>query len=185
MPQYLPLPDGSSVTIQDGETPEQTWARAQQAYPEAFGIIKKKEEVAAPQSGFMPATKAGFSSLKSDLAALAGRTGLMDEAAAEKYIQEQEAYRQKTFKPTETFGEAPLTKGLELLGGSLPYMAAPVAAGFAAPQGLAALGAAGLASAAQFTGSNLSRQMGEGQTLGETELGSAAVAAVPHAALDA
>ena len=185
MPQYLPLPDGSSVTIQDGETPEQTWARAQQAYPEAFGIIKKKEEVAAPQSGFMPATKAGFSSLKSDLAALAGRTGLMDEAAAEKYIQEQEAYRQKTFKPTETFGEAPLTKGLELLGGSLPYMAAPVAAGFAAPQGLAALGAAGLASAAQFTGSNLSRQMGEGKTLGETELGSAAVAAVPQAALDA
>jgi hypothetical protein len=185
MPQYLPLPDGSSVTIQDGETPEQTWARAQQAYPEAFGIIKKKEEVAPPKSGFMPAAKAGISSLKSDIAALAGRTGLMDEAAAEEYIKQQEAYRQKTFKPTETFGEAPLTKGLELLGGSLPYMAAPIAAGAVAPAGLATLGAAGLASATQFTGSNLSRQMGEGKTLGETELGSAALAAIPQAALDA
>ena len=185
MPQYLPLPDGSSVTIQDGETPEQTWARAQRVYPEAFGVIKKKEEVAPPQSGFMPAAKAGVSSLKSDIAALAGRTGLMDEAAAEKYIQEQEAYRQKTFKPTETFSEAPLTKGLELLGGSLPYMAAPIAAGVVAPAGLPALGAAGLASATQFTGSNLSRQMGEGKTLGKTELGSAALAAIPQAALDA
>ena len=188
MPQYLPLPDGSSVTIQDGETPEQTWARAQQAYPEAFGAVKKKEIVAAPQSGFTAATKAGLASLKSDVAALAGRTGLMDEAAAEKYIQEQEAYRQKTFKPTETFGEAPLTKGLELLGGSLPYMAAPLAAGIgalAAPQAaIVAPIAAGLTSAAQFTGSNLSRQMGEGKTLGETELGSAAAAAVPQAALD-
>jgi hypothetical protein len=133
----------------------------------------------------MPALKSGVSSLKGDVAALAGRTGLMDEAAAEKYIQEQEAYRQKTFKPTETFGEAPLTKGLELLGGSLPYMAAPIAAGVAAPEGLAALAAAGLTSATQFTGSNLSRQMGEGKKLGETELGSAFAASLPQAALDA
>jgi hypothetical protein len=36
--QYLPLPDGSSVTIRDGETPKETWARAQQMYPDAFKI---------------------------------------------------------------------------------------------------------------------------------------------------
>jgi hypothetical protein len=36
--QYLPLPDGSSVTIRDGETPKEAWARAQQMYPEAFKI---------------------------------------------------------------------------------------------------------------------------------------------------
>jgi len=185
MPQYVQLPDGGFFPLKEGEDPHSALREAEKLYPQAFGIIKKKEEAAPAQSGFMPATKAGLSSLKADLAALAGRTGLMDEAAAEKYIQEQEAYRQKTFKPTETFGEAPLTKGLELLGGSLPYMAAPIAAGFAAPEGLAALGAAGLASATQFTGSNLSRQMGEGKTLGETELGSAAAAAIPQAALDA
>ena len=188
MPQYVQLPDGGFFPLKEGEDPNSALREAEKLYPQAFGIIKKKEEVAPAQSGFMPATKAGFSSLKSDLAALAGRTGLMDEANAEKYIQEQEAYRQKTFKPTETFGEAPLTKGLELLGGSLPYIAAPLAAGIGA---LAAPGAAivapvaaGLTSAAQFTGSNLSRQMGEGKTLGETELGSAAAAAVPQAALD-
>lgn len=36
MAQYLPLPDGSSVTVREGETPQQAWARAQQMYPEAF-----------------------------------------------------------------------------------------------------------------------------------------------------
>ena len=185
MPQYVQLPDGGFFPLKEGEDPQSALREAEKLYPQAFGILQKKEEVAPPKSGFMPAAKAGVSSLKSDIAALAGRTGLMDEAAAEKYIQEQEAYRQKTFKPTETFGEAPLTKGLELLGGSLPYMAAPIAAGAVAPAGLATLGAAGLASAAQFTGSNLSRQMGEGKTLGETELGSAALAAIPQAALDA
>jgi len=141
-----------------------------------------------PQSGFMPAAKAGLASLKSDIATLAGRTGLMDEAAANKYIKEQEEYKQKTFKPTETFGEAPITKTLELFGGSLPYMAAPVVAGIGAlalPEAaIAAPIAAGLTSAAQFTGSNLSRQMAEGKTLGETELGSAALASIPQAALD-
>jgi len=141
-----------------------------------------------PQSGFMAASKAGLASLKSDIAALAGRTGLMDEAAANKYIKEQEEYRQKTFKPTETFGEAPVTKTLELFGGSLPYMAAPIAAGvgaLAAPEAaIVAPIAAGLTSAAQFTGSNLSRQMAEGKTLGQTELGSAFAASVPQAALD-
>jgi len=141
-----------------------------------------------PQSGFIAASKAGIASLKSDIASLAGRTGLMDEAAANKYIKEQEEYRQRPFKPTETFGEAPVTKTLELFGGSLPYMAAPIAAGVGAlalpGAAIAAPIAAGLTSAAQFTGSNLSRQMAEGKTLGETELGSAFAASIPQAALD-
>jgi len=188
MPQYVQLPDGGFFPLKDGEDPRDALAEAAKLHPAAFGRTVKKEEGPPPASGFMPSLKSGISSLKGDVAALAGRTGLMDEANAEKYIQEQEAYRQKTFKPTETFGEAPLTKGLELLGGSLPYMAAPLAAGIGA---LAAPGAAivapvaaGLVSATQFTGSNLSRQMGEGKTLGETELGSAAAAAIPQAALD-
>jgi hypothetical protein len=36
--QYLPLPDGNSVTIREGETPGQAWARAQKMYPESFKI---------------------------------------------------------------------------------------------------------------------------------------------------
>ena len=179
MPQYLPLPDGTSVTIREGETPQDAWARAQQMYPEAFGVKPTLQE--QPQGGFVPALKAGISGLKSDVAALAGRTGLMNEAEAEKYIKEQEEYRKRTFKPTEEgWTEAPFTKTKELLGGSLPYMAAPLAAGVLAPAGAAAVGAAGLASLGQFTGSNISRQMEEGKKLGETNLGYAAAAAVPQ-----
>lgn len=33
---YLPLPDGSSLKLRAGETPEQGWTRAQQMYPQAF-----------------------------------------------------------------------------------------------------------------------------------------------------
>jgi hypothetical protein len=40
MAQYLPLPDGSSVTIREGESPQEAYARAQRMYPEAF---KSKE----------------------------------------------------------------------------------------------------------------------------------------------
>ena len=36
--KYLPLPDGSSVTIREGESPRDAWLRAQQLYPEAFKI---------------------------------------------------------------------------------------------------------------------------------------------------
>jgi hypothetical protein len=195
MPKYLPLPDGNSVTIREGESPDQAWERAKQMYPASFGFEeeKKPEEGPGPQGGFMPALKSGFSSLKGDVAALAGKTGLMDEAAAEKYIAEQKKYQQKTFKPTEEgWTEAPVTKVKELLGGSLPYMAAPVAAAGAAAAlpltGAAAttagLGATGLASLAQFTGSNLTRQTEEGKTLKEASLGKAAAAAIPQAALD-
>jgi hypothetical protein len=140
-----------------------------------------------PESGFLPALKAGASGVKSAGAALLGRTGVMDEDRAKQIMSEEEAYQQRTFKPTQTWGEAPLTKGLELLGGSLPYMAAPVAlgvAGAAAPIAGAGTAAAGLASLAQFTGTNLQRQMETGKELGETNLGGAAAAAVPQAALD-
>ncbi len=191
MAQYITLPNGSLFEIRKGESRETALAKAIEQYPEAFGFGPQKA-AEQPQSGFTPALKSGYSELKSGIAALAGRTGIMDEAAAEKYIAEQQAYQQRTFKPTATFGEAPLTKTAELLGGSLPYIAAPVVAGGAVAltpltgtaATIAGLGAAGAASAGQFTGSNLRRQMEEGKKLGETELGAAALAAVPQAALD-
>ena len=189
MPQYLPLPDGNSVTVREGETPAEAWERAQQMYPASFGAPKTPED--QPKSGFMPALKAGASSLAGSGAALAGRLGIMGLPEAEKYIAEQEAYQKKTFAPTtKSFIEAPLTNIAELAGGSIPYMAAPLVAGAAALPVTGALGtalglgAAGLTSAAQFTGSNLSRQMDTGKKLGETDLGAAALAAIPQAALD-
>jgi hypothetical protein len=158
---------------------------------------QKKEE----ESGdvFVPALKSGVSLAQEAGYALAGRTGLMDEAAAQKAIEEEQAYQQRVFKPTEEgFLEAPVTKTLELLGQSLPLMVLPVAAAGAtlalpftgAAATVAGLGAAGLASGAQFTGTNLLRQMEptdeapKGKSIGETDLGDAALAAVPQAALD-
>lgn len=190
MAQYLPLPDGTSVTIREGETPAQAWARAQQMYPEAFGVATRPKQ---DTTGFKAAAAAGLERLKGEAALTAGKIGLMDTAAAERYQKEREAAAQARFTPTEKgWTEAPIEKFKETLGGSLPYMALPAAAGLgalaapvAAPTAaLIGAGAAGLTSAAQFTGSNLSRQMGTGKTLEETSLGQAVGAAIPQAALD-
>jgi DNA-binding protein H-NS len=164
-----------------------------------FEDFSQRVGLITAESGFFPALKAGVSGVQEAGYALAGRTGLMDEAAAQKAIEEQQAYQQRVFKPTEEgFLEAPVTKTLELLGGSLPYMGVPLAAagatlalpvtGTAAT--VAGLGAAGAASIGQFTGTNLLRQMEptdeapQGKSIGETDLGNAALVAVPQAALD-
>jgi hypothetical protein len=164
-----------------------------------FEDFSQRVGLITAESGFFPALKAGVSGVQEAGYALAGRTGLMDEAAAQKAIEEEQAYQQRVFKPTEEgFLEAPVTKTLELLGGSLPYMGVPLAAagatlalpvtGTAAT--VAGLGAAGVASVGQFTGTNLLRQMEptdeapQGKSIGETDLGDAALVAVPQAALD-
>jgi hypothetical protein len=194
MANYIQLPNGAYYPALEGEDYATTVRAAYAKYPEAFGGEKNIEE--QPKSGFMPALKAGFSNLKGDVAALAGRTGIMGLPEAEKYIAEQAAYQKKTFAPTkESFIEAPLTNIAELAGGSLPYIVAPLVAGAAAPvasalgagTGLAATlgaGAAALTREAQFTGSNLSRQVQEGKKLGETDIEAAALAAIPQTAFD-
>jgi hypothetical protein len=183
MPIYsIQAPNGKTYQIEGpaGASQDQVIAEVLRQNPDAG-------QVTTAESGFLPALKAGVSGLKSSGAALLGRTGIMDAERAKEVMAEEEAYQQRTFKPTETFGEAPLRKTAELLGGSLPYMAAPLAAGVAgaaAPIAGAGIGAAGLASLAQFTGTNLGRQVQEGKDLEKTNLGAAAAAAVPQAALD-
>ena len=44
MPKYVPLPDGSTVTVREGETPEQAYMRAMQMYPDAFPSAQPKKE---------------------------------------------------------------------------------------------------------------------------------------------
>ena len=160
-------------------------------YPESFGGKAKEEQ--APVStakGLIPAFKGAFQELKGQTALTAGKLGLTDEAQAQKYYEAQKA---KGYKPTEEgWLEAPFLKTKELIGGSLPYVVAPLLAGVAAEAapltGLAALaagaGATGLASAGQFVGSNLARQMEQGKSLKQTDLGAAALSAIPQAALD-
>ena len=146
-------------------------------------------------TGFTGATKAGYQRLKGDIAAVAGRTGLIDSEVAEQYRKERIEEAESIFEPTkEGWSEAPLQKFKETLGGSLAYMAAPVAAGVGVAAlpvtgtaaTIAGLGAAGLASATQFTGSNISRQLEENPNLKlkDTDLMAAGAAAIPQAALD-
>ena len=144
---------------------------------------------APPEEGFVPAVKAGISGLKSSAAALAGRTGAMDTERAKQIMEEEEAYQRRTFKPTEKgWTEAPVTKFTELLGGSLPYVAAPLAAGAAATLGgapaLAATGLGALVSGGQFTGQFLKRQTEEGTPLERTNLAAASTAGAAAGALD-
>jgi hypothetical protein len=178
--------DGTILEFPDG-TDESVIQRTVQNVTE--------EKQVKSDTGFTGAFKAGKERLKGDIAALAGRTGIMDTEAAEQYKAQKERLAGRMFTPTEEgFAEAPFTKFKELLGGSLPYAAAPLAAGVAAATlpvsapvatGIGLTGA-GLASLAQFTGSNLSRQMQEDPNLrlADTSLSSAAAAAAPQAALD-
>lgn len=151
--------------------------------------LASQPKEAPPEEGFVPAVKAGISGLKSSAAALAGRTGAMDTERAKQIMAEEEAYQRRTFKPTEKgWTEAPVTKFTELLGGSLPYVAAPLAAGAAATFGgapaLAATGLGALVSGGQFTGQFLKRQTEEGRPLEETNLAAAAGAGTVAGALD-
>lgn len=187
MPQYLPLPNGQLVPVNEGQDPQVVWQWAQQQYPEAFGAQRPGEQ---PQGGFGAAFKAGLQNVIGQGALTVGKAGLLDTKRAEQIAQEREAKARSIFKPTdESFIDAPVQNTLEMLGGSAPFMLAPLAAGAGAAAAGAgaplAAGAAGLASLAQFTGSNLDRQMtAQGKSLEQASGGDALLAAVPQAALD-
>ena len=152
-----------------------------------------EEKQIKPDTGFTGAFKAGKENVIGSAYALAGRAGLMDTEEAEKEVERRKRRAEKVFQPTqESFTEAPVTKIKELLGGSLPYVAAPVAgAALGAVAGPAAIGGVGaatigslLAGTAQYTGTGLQRQMEEGKKLSDTNLLAAGAAAVPSAILD-
>jgi hypothetical protein len=163
---------------------------AREKYKELFEPAPKAD------TGFTGAFKAGVENLKADIERVKGKTGIKDVAEAEKSAAAYEKKAGQIFKPTEEgWTEAPFQKFKETLGGSIPYMGAPVVAGGAAALAGAPLavgtGLAGLASLTQFTGSNLGRQMkgdeAEGiapKSLAETSLGTSVAGAIPQTALD-
>lgn len=192
---YLPLPDGSVVTIREGENPNQTWARAIKEYPEAFGYKKRDETPDQDKSGFKAAASAGVSQLQGGLGLLAGKLGLMDSGKAEAYNKAKEEEAAARHTPTkDSWIESPWLKLKETAGGSLPAMAATAgvggAAALAAPfvgvgAGVAGMLGAGAASTAQFTASNMDRRMKEtGESLDQTSGTRAFLTAIPQAALD-
>lgn len=155
-------------------------------------LLQKRGQRQEPQTGFLPGMRAGFEQLKGAAGAIGAAAGVegAEQYAAEKRQRAAEIYRQPEFT------EAPVSYLTGLLGQSIPFMAAPVAAGFGGGAAAGALGAsaltsslaaglsAGLASATQFTGTNIQRQLEEGKRGEDLEVAKAVGAAIPQAALD-
>jgi hypothetical protein len=188
MAQYIQLPNGTYVQLREGQSPDEGMLEALDVFPEAFGLSKAAPAPVADKQGFMAGIRSGIENLKGDVGALGAGLGI---EGGEEYARAQAAKAAELYQQPE-FTEAPVDYITGMLGQSLPYIAAPLAAGAAVAAApltgtaatVAGLGAAGLTSAAQFTGSNLSRQLDEGRTTDTLELGNAALAAIPQAALD-
>jgi len=162
-------------------------AATQGAIRNKFGV--EGQEGMGPRGGLDAGIYSGYQQAKSAFSGLGGRTGLMSLESAKAIQEEAEDKRRKAFKPSEkSLAEDPLNKFGELLGQSLPFMVAPIVAGgvatLAGASGLAAAGISGLASAVQFTATNLARQQDTGVALEDTKLGNAVLASVPQAALE-
>jgi hypothetical protein len=191
MANYIRLPNGSYYEAKEGQSPADAFRDAYKFYPEAFGETESKPK--QDTTGFKAAASAGATRLGGEFELLKGKLGLKSEAEAQKEYEAAQKRAGERFTPTEKgwtedFG----LKFRETLGGSVPYMVAPAAAGLAAltapvsapvAAGLGLAGAGAL-SAGQFTGSNLARQMDTGKSLEETSLGSAVATAIPQALLD-
>ena len=197
MPIDVQMPDGTIISGVPDNITQADLLKRYQAYappkvstgavPDELGRYDAAKQpiegppVVTPEGGFSGALAGSTQQIQADIMRLAGKIGLKDTAQAEREAKQYEAQARKVFKPTEKgWTEDPLTKLAETAGGSLPYMAAPIAAGVAAlalPEiGIAGglIGTAELAAGAvgvgQFTGSNLSRQVQEGKTLEEATL---------------
>ena len=191
MANYIRLPNGSYYEAKEGQSPDDAFRDAYKFYPEAFGETESKPK--QDTTGFKAAASAGATRLGGEFELLKGKLGLKSEAEAQKEYEAAQKRAGERFTPTEKgwtedFG----LKFRETLGGSVPYMVAPAAAGLAAltapvsapvAAGVGLLGA-GAVSAGQFTGSNLAAQMGTGKSLEEASLGKAVAAAVPQALID-
>jgi hypothetical protein len=204
---YLPLPDGSYVTVRDDETPEQAFARARKEYPEAFEV---KRVPAEPEEGVGAAlvggTKRALSTARTGLEAL-----FSPEEAARKGVERAEELGQQ-YAPgasLEAVKQAYADRGL--MGGAgeaisqiptalaeqFPQIAATLGGARAGAAAGARFGAKGALiggiggavapSLAQLFGANIERQAAEQIEAGEPldiSRTRAAVAAAPGAALE-
>jgi len=172
MAQYLPLPDGSSVTIREGESPQEAYARAQRMYPEAFKSKEpeKKETTVGGQAkeffkglapgaiGMVESAAVGASALLPEETEKAARSGIASLAGAAK----------KPFEAAPGYEETVGRKFGEAAGSIIPFLGlGPL--GAAGRVGMGALGAgagAGEARVRAETGGAT-----EGQRAGATALG--------------
>jgi Large polyvalent protein associated domain 38 len=158
MAQYLPLPDGSSVTVREGESPQQAWARAQKMYPEAFQAAQqpKPEPTVGGQvkeffKGVLPG---GIGALES---AAVGASALLPEdyeKQARAGITSLAGAAKKPFEAAPGYEDTVGRKFGEAAGSIIPFLA------------IGPLGAAGRLTAA---GLGMGMGAGEARTRAEQE----------------
>jgi hypothetical protein len=182
MAQYLPLPDGTSVTIRPGETPEQAWARAQQQYPEAFqpaAFSFTSPQTEMPElppeepksSTFGSELKRGFQQVGSSLRTTGESIFDSPEAAAQRGLERGQAI-------SEEAGEGPSWERIKrvyeqqgLLGAAgqvasdVPKALAGQAANLAGMAGSAKLGAMAGTAVAPGAGTVIGGALGAGAYL--------------------
>lgn len=142
MAQYIPLPDGTYLKLQEGESPSQGFQRAREKYPEAFaapakpapeprigGQIKEFGKGLVPGAvGLLESAAIGASSILPEDLETSARAGIKSLAGAAK----------APFAPSAGYEESVGRKLGEAVGSTVPFLAA-------GPLGLAGrIGAAGL-----------------------------------------
>jgi hypothetical protein len=204
---YIPLPDGSYLTVRDDETPEQAIARARKEFPEAFQAkAPAPEQEEGVGAALVGGTKRALSTARTGLEAL-----FSPEEAARKGVERAEELGQQ-YAPgasLEAVKQAYADRGL--MGGAgevisqiptalaeqFPQIAATLGGARAGAAAGARFGAKGaliggiggavVPSALQLFGANIERQaaeqMEEGKPL-DISRTRAAVATVPGAALE-
>jgi len=150
MAQSLPLPDGTSVTIREGETPEDTWQRAIREYPEAFQPQKPKEEKKEPTLGgqakeFLKGiVPGGVGLLETAGTGISALLPQEQELATRRAIDEYAAAARKPFEAAPGYEDTIGRKLGEGVGSFLPLV--PLMA--AGPLGVAGAGALSLGAGA-------------------------------------
>lgn len=195
MAYAIRLPDGTLLDgIPDEVTPQEAKKRILEKRPDLLEARpqESEERKPTPESGGIAGFKSSLENIQAAYYATKAAAGVEGaEEEAKKHREKAAAiYKQPEFL------EHPVDYLTGLAGQAVPYMVAPIVAGGAAAAAapvlgagalgtaVAGTGAAFLANAAQFTGSNLSRQLEEGRKAKDLESFNAVAAAIPQAALD-
>jgi hypothetical protein len=175
MAQYLPLPDGNSLLMKEGETPQEAYARAQRQFPDSFKVKepeKKEVTVGGQAKEFFKGLAPGAIGLVEQ--AGVGISALLpeeQEKAAQKSIKETAASLKKPFEAAPGYEDTVARKFGEATGSIAPFLAA-------GPFGLAGRGIMAALGSGAGAGYQVEKSAAEGATEGQQTASTALGAAV-------
>ena len=164
MAQYLPLPDGNSLLMKEGETPQEAYARAQRQFPDSFKVKepeKKETTVGGQAKEFFKGLAPGAIGLVEQ--AGVGISALLpdeQEKAAQRSIKETAASLKKPFEAAPGYEDTVARKFGEATGSIAPFLAA-------GPFGLAGRGIMAALGSGAGAGYQVEKSAAEGATEGQ------------------